>query len=127
MNVNAITINDCLEMLNMNGQYTSICNGKVLGFIDERMKKEVEQLLGCSITDEQFIEAVEFAKDKQEYIYKQEHRAAVMQRWYFVKLIEEYVRSLAFSKLTMDLCQKRNNMEKERLTNVKALPNSAIL
>ena len=70
------------------------------------MKMEVEQLLGCYITDEQYIEAFKYAKDKQEYIYKQERRAAVMQRWYLVKLIEEYVRSLAFSKLTMDLCKK---------------------
>ena len=122
MNVNAITINDCLEMIDMKGQYTSIHNGKVVGFIDEKMKMEVEQLLGCHITDEQYIEAFKYAKDKQEYIYKQERRAAVVQRWYLVKLIEEYVRSLAFSKLTMDLCQKRSDMEKEHLTNVKALP-----
>lgn len=106
MNVNAITINDCLEMIDMKGQCTSIHNGKVIGFIDEKMKMEVEQLLGCYITDEQYIEAFKYAKDKQEYIYKQERRAAVMQRWYLVKLIEEYVRSLAFSKLTMDLCKK---------------------
>ncbi len=30
-------------------------------------------------------------KDKQDYIYKQEHKVAVMQRWYLVKLTEEYV------------------------------------
>ena len=66
MNTDAITISDCLEMFNMKGQYTSISNGKVIGFIDEKMKIEVEQLLECSITDEQFIEAVEFAKEKQQ-------------------------------------------------------------
>ena len=77
------------------------------------MKMEVEQLLGCPITDEQYIEAFKYAKDKQEYIYKQEHRVAVMQRWYLVKLIEEYVRSLEFSRLTMDLCKKRDDLEKE--------------
>lgn len=113
MNVNAITISDCLEMINMKGQCTSIHNGKVVGFIDEKMKMEVEEVLGRKITDEQFIEAFKYAKDKQDYIYKQEHRAAVMQRWYLVKLIEEYVRSLEFSKLTMDLCKKRDDMEKE--------------
>ncbi len=113
MNVNAITINDCLEMIDMKGQCTSIHNGKVIGFIDEKMKMEVEELLGRRITDEQFIEAVGFAKDKQEYIYKQERRAAVMQRWYLVKLIEEYVRGFAFSRLTMDLCKKCDDMEKE--------------
>ena len=68
MNVNAITINDCLEMINMKGQCTSIHNGKVVGFIDEKMKMEVEQLLGCHITDEQYIEAFKYAKDKQDYI-----------------------------------------------------------
>ena len=113
MNVNAITINDCLEMINMKGQCTSIHNGKVVGFIDEKMKMEVEQLLGCHITDEQYIEAFKYAKDKQDYIYKQEKRAAVMQRWYLVKLTEEYVQSLEFSRLTMDLCKKRDDMEKE--------------
>ena len=113
MNVNAITINDCLEMINMKGQCTSIHNGKVVGFIDEKVKMEVEQLLGCHITDEQYIEAFKYAKDKQDYIYKQEKRATVMQRWYLVKLTEEYVQSLEFSRLTMDLCKKHDDMEKE--------------
>ena len=127
MNVNAITINDCLEMIDMKGQCTSIHNGKVVGFIDEKMKMEVEQLLGCYITDEQYIEAFKYAKDKQEYIYKQERRAAVMQRWYLVKLIEEYVRSLAFSKLTMDLCKKCDDIKKSAPHNAKALRTATIL
>ena len=129
MNVNAITISDCLEMINMKGQCTSIHNGKVIGFIDEKMKMEVEEVLGRKITDEQFIEAFKYAKDKQEYIYKQERRAAVMQRWYLVKLIEEYVRSLEFSKLTMDLCKKRDDMEKEypAYNNAKVLRTATIL
>ncbi len=129
MNVNAITINDCLEMINMKGQCTSIHHGKVIGFIDEKMKMEVEQLLGCHITDEQYIEAFKYAKDKQDYIYKQEKRATVMQHWYLVKLIEEYVQSLEFSRLTMDLCKKRDDMKKECLTfnNVKTLSTATIL
>ncbi len=129
MNVNVITINDCLEMIDMKGQCTSIHNGKVIGFIDEKMKMEVEEVLGRKITDEQFIEAFKYAKDKQEYIYKQERRAAVMQRWYLVKLIEEYVRSLEFSKLTMDLCKKRDDMEKEypAYNNAKVLRTATIL
>ncbi len=124
MNVNAITINDCLEMIDMKGQYTSIHNGKVVGFIDEKIKMEVEELLGRRITDEQFIDAVGFAKKKQDYIYKQEKRAVVMQRWYLVKLIEEYVRSLEFSKLTMDLCKKCDDMEKERQFKEQGTPNN---
>lgn len=80
-------------------------------------KEEVEELLGCEITDEQFEEALGYAKKKQEYIYQREQRAVVMQHWYLVKLTEEYVRNLAFSKFTMDLCQMRRDMEKEHLTH----------
>ena len=63
-------------------------------------------------------------KKKQDYIYKQEKRAVVMQRWYLVKLIEEYVRSLEFSKLTMDLCKKCDDMEKERQFKEQGTPNN---
>ena len=67
-------------------------------------KREVEELLGCEITDEQFEEALKYARHKQE---------VVLQHWYLVKLTEEYVRSLAFSKFTMDLCSALRDMEKE--------------
>ena len=77
-------------------------------------KEEIEQLIGCGITDEQFNEAFEYAKRKQDYIYKQECRPVVLTHWYLVKLTEEYVRSLAFSKFTMDLCRNLRDMEKER-------------
>ncbi len=80
-------------------------------------KEEVEELLGCVITDEQFNEALEYAKRKQEYIYERECRAIVMQHWYLIKLTEEFVRSLAFSNFTMDLCMELRNMEKEHLTH----------
>ncbi|MCD7824580.1 MAG: hypothetical protein LUH14_01210 [Clostridiaceae bacterium] len=76
-------------------------------------KEEVEELLGSRITDEQFDEALEYATKKQAYIYKREPRAIVLQHWYLVKLTEEYVRSLAFSKFTMDLCRSLRDMEKE--------------
>lgn len=76
-------------------------------------KEEVEKLLEFEITDEQFNKAAEQAKHKQEYIYKCEHRQAVLQHWYLVKLTEECVRSLAISKFTMDLCRTLHNMEKE--------------
>lgn len=119
MNVNAITISDCLEMFYRKGQYSSIHNGKVVGFVDEKVKVEVEELLGRRITDEQFIEAFKYAKDKQDYIYKQEHRAVVMQHWYLVKLTEEYVKNLEFSKLTMDLCKECEDMKKSAPPNGK--------
>lgn len=83
--------------------------------MNKAVKKEVEELLGFEITDSQFNEALEYAKKKQAYIYEQEPREVVMQHWYLVRLTEEYVRSLALSKFTMDLCRKLSNMEKEHL------------
>lgn len=76
-------------------------------------REEVARLLGCEITDEQFNEALEYAKRKQDYIYKMNRRPVALQHWYLVKLTEEYVRSLAFSRFTMDLCRTLRNMEKE--------------
>lgn len=77
-------------------------------------KGEVEGLLGHRITDGQFQKALGYAKHKQAHIYRQTENPVVLQRWYLVKLTEEYVRSLAFSKFTMDLCEALRNMEKER-------------
>lgn len=85
-------------------------------------REEIEELLGFKITDEQFVEALEYADRKQKYIYEQEKRAVVLQHWYLVKLTEEYVRSLAFSKFTMDLCKMLNDMEKEHSVNDQSAP-----
>jgi|GEM_PF-376600 len=85
-------------------------------------KKEVEELLGCEITDEQFEEALKYARHKQEYIYQRERRQVVLQHWYLVKLTEEYVRSLAFSKFTMDLCRTLCDMEKEHSIRNQSAP-----
>lgn len=79
----------------------------------EVTKKDVEELLGQEITDEKFREAIEYAKQKQKYIYRMEHRDVVMQPWYLAILTKEYVISLSFSHFTMDLCEMLNNMEKE--------------
>lgn len=76
-------------------------------------KEEVEQLLGCGITDGQFEAALEYAERMQGYIYETEHRPVVLQHWYLVKLTEEYVRILAFSKYTVDLCRIRRDMERK--------------
>lgn len=83
---------------------------------------EVENLLGCEITNEQFNVALEYATRKQEYLYKREQREVVLQHWYLVKLTEEYVRSLAFSKFTMDLCRTLRDMEKEHPANCQSAP-----
>lgn len=85
-------------------------------------REEVENLLQCQITNKQFEEALQYAKRKQKYIYKQEHRAVVLQHWYLVKLTEEYVRSLAFSKFTMDLCGIMHDMEKEHSVKNQSAP-----
>lgn len=80
-------------------------------------KEEIEELMQCKITDGQFQEAFQYAKNKQEYIFQQENSPVVMQRWYLAKLTEEYVRNLAFSRFTMDLCGNICNMEKEHPFN----------
>lgn len=105
-----------------------IRNGMAWGYVETRkmvkteetMKQEVEDLLGCEISDEQFQEALECAKRKQDYIYQREQRPAVLQRWYLVNLTEEYVRSLAFSKFTLDLSRTLMDMEKEHSANCQS-------
>ena len=82
--------------------------------IEEVKKEEVEELLRCRISDGQFEKALKYARDKQGYIYQRDKRPVVLQHWYLVKLTEEYVRNLAFSEYTMDLCEKLRNVEKER-------------
>lgn len=95
--------------------------------MNKRMRKnvkreEVKEFLGCEITDEQFNQALEYARRKQKYIYEREHRAVILQHWYLVKLTEEYVRSLAFSKFTMDLCRTLRDMEKEHSAICQSAP-----
>jgi len=88
----------------------------------EVTKQEVEELLECEITDELFRDALAYAKKKQAYSYQREQRAVIMQHWYLVKLTEECVRALAFSRFTMDLCETLNNIEKERSVNDRSTP-----
>lgn len=94
--------------------------------MQEIMKAEAEEALGRSITDSMFAEALSCAKRKQQHIYQSEGREVVLQRWYLLKLAEEYVGNLAFSKFTMDLCRETCNMEKERLED-RHSPKTAIL
>lgn len=76
-------------------------------------KEEVEKLLRGHITESQFLEALGYAERKQAYIYRTTQRKVVLEQWYLVRLTVEYVRNLEFSRLTMELCQKLDNMEKE--------------
>lgn len=89
---------------------------------EEVKKEEVQELLGFDITDEQFEAALTCAHRKQRYIYNCEARPVTLQRQYLVKLTEEYVRSLAFSHYTLDLCRIINSMEKEHPADARALP-----
>lgn len=91
-------------------------------------KEEVEELLGCEITDEQFHEALKYAVHKQKYTYELERDKRILQHWYLVKLTEEYVRRLAFSRYTFDLCRLMRNMEKEHsVKNQSALTDNHIV
>lgn len=85
-------------------------------------KEEVEELLGCEITEEQFNEALEYARRKQKDIYERERRVEVLQRWYLVMLTEEYVRRLALSIFTMDFCRTSHDMEKEHSAICQSAP-----
>lgn len=76
-------------------------------------KEDVEHLLGFGITDKHFNLALECARRKQDYIYSLERCPAVLQDWYLVNLAEEYARSTAFSKFTMELYRTLLDMEKE--------------
>lgn len=74
--------------------------------IGEISKPELEALFGNSITDSIFEEAVNSARCKQAYIYQHSKREEVLQRWYLLELIKEYVKSITFSRFTMDLCRE---------------------
>lgn len=89
---------------------------------EEVRKEEVQELLGRSISDAQFEEALGCARRKQRYIYERETRLATLQHWYLVKLTGEYVRSNAFSRFTMDLCRTFFDMEKEHQFNEHGAP-----
>lgn len=114
------------EVLKNNpGKVIVINDGRIVDIADEEnnpdaaLKEEVEQMLECKITDDQFEEALEYAKHKQEYIYDRERREFVMQPWYLAILTKEYVISLAFSKLTMDLSRTLRDMEKEKEHSIR--------
>lgn len=87
-------------------------------------KEDVERLLGCTITDGLFQEALKFASRKQAYIFERDGSPVALQDWYLVKLTEEYARSLALSKYTMDLCSELADMEKEHQAKGTGAPTS---
>lgn len=46
---------------------------------------------------------------KQQFVFAREHRNVIMSIWYLEMLVLEYVRNLAFSHYTMDLCEVCGN------------------
>ena len=90
-------------------------------------KRDVEELLKCSISDEMYRDALESARRKQKYIYSREHRVVVLQDWYLLQLTMEAVIAMAFQKFTLDLCETLRNMEKERQINNPTLLHATIL
>lgn len=71
----------------------------------EICKREIEELLGTMVTEEQYQEALECAKNKQAYIFAATGRTVVLQSWYLLRLTEEYIRNLAFSQYTEKVCK----------------------
>ncbi len=69
-------------------------------------KTELEAVLGSSITDSMFGEALNHARCKQAYIYQHSKREEVLQRWYLLELTKEYIKSITLSKFTLDLCME---------------------
>ena len=90
---------------------------------DRIKKEEVENLLGCCITDAQFAEALKYAARKQEILYQRRESPEVLQREYLIKLTEEAVISLAFSRFTLDLYRNLYNLEKEHSINFQDVLN----
>ena len=69
-------------------------------------KTELEAVLGSSITDSMFGEALNHARCKQAYIKQKKKREEVLQRWYLLELTKEYIKSITLSKFTLDLCME---------------------
>lgn len=90
-------------------------------------KRETKTIARTGIHDMAYKEALACAKKKQEYIYGQCHDPQVMQEWYLMGLVEEYAKSLAFSKFTLDLCRGLRDMEKERSAKARAPKSATIL
>lgn len=72
--------------------------------MDRISKAGLETMLGSSITDTMFKEALGCARQKQEYIYQREKREEVLQDWYLLELMKEHIKSIALSKFTLELC-----------------------
>ena len=102
----------------MQGAFTLLTDfSRYIGaMMKEKIRENIENELNTKLTDEQFEEAYEMAAMKQQFIFAREHRNVIMSIWYLEMLVLEYVRNLAFSHYTMDLCEVCGN-KKEHLSN----------
>lgn len=86
----------------------------------EVRKEDVERVMNCQISDEEFLLAVEQAKHKQKYLFDKEKRANIMEYHYLVMLAAEQVKSNALSRFT--LARAYRDMEKEHLFIERGTP-----
>lgn len=87
-------------------------------------KEEVEGVLRRKVDESLFDEALSYAKKKQTHSYENERRPVLLSHWYLVQLTADCVVALAFQRYTMDLCDMRSNIEKERPVKDQVTPNS---
>ena len=70
-------------------------------------REEVESWCGCAVDECLFESALEHARHKQRYLFKQTGRSVIMQHWYLVQLTAEYAGSLALMEYTEALVRNR--------------------
>lgn len=76
-------------------------------------KREIEEMIGCGITDDQFSKALGHAVVKQKRIYECRKDTAVLQHQYLVGLVCECASDLVLSRAFLSL-YRSVGIEKER-------------
>lgn len=76
-------------------------------------KREIEEMIGCGITDDQFSKALGHAVIKQQRVYEDREDDAVLQHQYLVGLVCGCARDLVLSRVLLSLYRVAD-MEKER-------------
>ena len=76
-------------------------------------KSDIERLIGMEIPQESFDKALSMAEAKQRRIFSLTQDRRTMEPWYLMVLTKEIYFQNEFSKMTLDLCDQRDNMKKE--------------
>lgn len=76
-------------------------------------KREIEEMIGCGITDDQFSKALGHAVVKQQRIYECRKDTAVLQHQYLVGLVCECASDLVLARTLLSLYGAAD-MKKER-------------